>query len=582
MIGSLLFYILVPLSRLFMSGNSSPRREVPDVEETEDRVKKKSQMISEAQTKPGEPKSEGAPDVTEEDLVLQEEVHKAPVEEQFQDPVQDVAPSPNVAPGKSRAEARWCWDSYFAKEVNSCGSVYPCSTSSENRSPSPAGVDLSEGLCDVRHQETFAETKSDSSTQPEASLDFTVMSYNILAQDLLEAHEELYLHCPLEVLDWNYRFKILLQEIQRSLPDILCLQEVQENHYYDQLCPALMQMGYTCVFKCRTGAKTDGCATCYRGSLFTEVSASLLDFHRPETGLLDRHNVAVVLLLEPSASHPESPRLCVGNTHLLFNPSRGDVKLAQLGLLLAEVHHLSKSCRDEDRRCDVVLCGDFNAVPHSPLYQLITTGELYIKGLPTWAISGQEDMSHHHYSYRVMSPWPSCLEITNKCQYVGAFESCCSPSSESGKIRYSPEFLLHLRSCPLSSVRPPYLPLIPGVTDATPDDHRGTQAASQRSFTISHKFDLESVYKHVSAVSGALEVTTLHSQAGATVDYIFFTPERSCSTDAGSSRRGLTLLSCLSLPCEDFLWSLRGLPNHTFPSDHLSLLASFRMDLRAT
>ncbi|KAM9777593.1 protein angel homolog 1 [Neosynchiropus ocellatus] len=536
-------------------------------------------IISGVQIKPGEPKNEEAP---EDDLVPHEEVHRSPSEEQCQDPPQDVTQSPNVVAGASEAEARWCWDNYFVEAVNSCGSVQPCPASFENDSQNPAAVDLSEEPCDVRHQETFVEAKSESSAQPEGSLDFTVMSYNILAQDLLEAHEELYLHCPLEVLDWNYRCKILLQEIRRSLPDILCLQEVQENHYHEQLCPALKQLGYACVFKCRTGTKTDGCATCYHGSVFTEVSTSLLDFYRPETGLLDRHNVAVVLLLEPTDSTSKSPLLCVGNTHLLFNPSRGDVKLAQLGLLLAEVDHLSKSCKAEGRRCDVVLCGDFNAVPHSPLYQLVTTGELYMKGLPTWVISGQEDMSHHHYSYRVMSPWPSCLEITNKCQYVGADEPCGSPSSESGKIHYSPEFLLSLSSCPLSSVRPPYLPLIPGVTDATPDDHRRIQAVRRRTFTISHNFDLESVYKHVSPVTGAVEVTTLHSQAGATVDYIFFTPERTCSTDGDHVRRGLTLLSCLSLLCEDLLWSLRGLPNHSFPSDHLSLLARFRMDLRAT
>lgn len=51
-------------------------------------------------------------------------------------------------------------------------------------------------------------------------MDFTVMSYNILAQDLLQAHEELYSHCPLEVLEWNYRCSLLLKEIQKWSPDV--------------------------------------------------------------------------------------------------------------------------------------------------------------------------------------------------------------------------------------------------------------------------------------------------------------------------------------------------------------------------
>lgn len=53
-----------------------------------------------------------------------------------------------------------------------------------------------------------------------ASMDFTVMSYNILADDLLQANQELYTHCPLEVLDWSYRCSLLLEEIQEWEPDV--------------------------------------------------------------------------------------------------------------------------------------------------------------------------------------------------------------------------------------------------------------------------------------------------------------------------------------------------------------------------
>lgn len=53
-----------------------------------------------------------------------------------------------------------------------------------------------------------------------ATMDFTVMSYNILAQDLLEANQQLYTHCPLEVLDWHYRCNLLLKEIEQWLPDV--------------------------------------------------------------------------------------------------------------------------------------------------------------------------------------------------------------------------------------------------------------------------------------------------------------------------------------------------------------------------
>lgn len=145
------------------------------------------------------------------------------------------------------------------------------------------------------------------------------------------------------------------------------------------------------MYKRRTRAKTDGCAICYRGNRFTQLSVSMLEFFRPETELLDRDNVGIVLLLQPivtwgSEAMEKGPPLCVANTHLLFNPGRGDVKLAQLVIMLAEINHVVKSCRAKGEHCNVILCGDFNSVPNMPLYQFITTGQLYYHGLPAWMV----------------------------------------------------------------------------------------------------------------------------------------------------------------------------------------------------
>lgn len=149
------------------------------------------------------------------------------------------------------------------------------------------------------------------------------------------------------------------------------------------------------MYKRRTGTKTDGCATCYRGDRFSELSVSLLELFRPETTLLDRHNVGVVLLLQPVVTQGSGVKtkglpLCVANTHLLFNPRRGDVKLAQLAVVLAEIDRVVKSCKARGDDCNVVLCGDFNSVPNMPLYQLITTGQLFYHGLPAWMVRLQQ------------------------------------------------------------------------------------------------------------------------------------------------------------------------------------------------
>ncbi|XP_071375670.1 protein angel homolog 1 [Centroberyx affinis] len=445
-----------------------------------------------------------------------------------------------------------------------------------------------------------------------AFFDFTVMSYNILAQDLLEANQGLYTHCSQEVLEWSYRCPLILEEILKWAPDILCLQEVQENHYNEHLHPVLLEMGYTCVYKRRTGTKTDGCVTCYRGDRFSERSVSLLEFFRPETELLDRDNVGVVLLLQPvvtqgSEVKAKGPPLCVANTHLLFNPRRGDVKLAQLAIVLAEIDSVMKSCEARGERCNVVLCGDFNSVPNMPLYQLITTGQLVYRGLGAWMISGQEDLSHKAY-HRLFAPlWPSSLGITDNCQYTAGKETFESQRQQSGqrlkchcvlfpvlgmyhicpscvgKRQYNHDFLRRLRFCPAACVRPLDMELIPGVTDITPEASRENQPKVQRfRHTVSHGLDLQSAYTHILPGSGHSEVTTLHSEVGATVDYIFYSPKHDSTSDHKAGHLvsgGLKLIGRLSLLSEADLWSMNGLPNHIFPSDHLSLLAKFQLDL---
>lgn len=59
-----------------------------------------------------------------------------------------------------------------------------------------------------------------SNTESEAKFDFTVMSYNILSQNLLEDNSHLYKHCRQRLLIWTYRFPNILQEIKQLDADV--------------------------------------------------------------------------------------------------------------------------------------------------------------------------------------------------------------------------------------------------------------------------------------------------------------------------------------------------------------------------
>uniref|UniRef100_UPI00398E6D88 protein angel homolog 1-like isoform X2 n=1 Tax=Pristiophorus japonicus TaxID=55135 RepID=UPI00398E6D88 len=426
--------------------------------------------------------------------------------------------------------------------------------------------------------------------------EFTIMSYNILSQDLLETNNDLYAHCQPECLKWEFRFQNILQEFETWDPDILCLQEVQENHYHQQFQPALQLQGYECVYKRRTGIKTDGCAVCYKRERFSLVSEHPVEYFRPIVETLNRDNVGLLVLLRPltpARDSSELPDICVANTHLIFNPRRGDIKLTQLAVLFAEIEQVVQAARTDGTRCPVILCGDLNAVPESPLYKLIRNGELYYYGMPTWKVSSQEDCSHQMCPRKLYGPlWPSRLRITDSCQYVDMYDK-----KKTEKLRYGREFLLQLRYSAPALERPENLVIIEGVTDAKPeppgDGSEGYVSVSEpedelfcnRSpTTLRHNLNLTSVYSHYLPESGRPEVTTCSSGFGLTVDYIFYSAQPFTDKSGKGRRRykdgALKLLGRLSLLSEHDIWLANGLPNGICSSDHLSLLAKFGLKPR--
>jgi endonuclease/exonuclease/phosphatase family metal-dependent hydrolase len=92
--------------------------------------------------------------------------------------------------------------------------------------------------------------------------------------------------------------------------------------------------------------------------------------------LLDRENVAVVCKF--GLKSDPSVKFLVATTHLLYNPKRQDIRLAQIQILLAELDRISKVKVDErDRKVHlpIILSGDFNLQPYSAPYNLIMNGE---------------------------------------------------------------------------------------------------------------------------------------------------------------------------------------------------------------
>lgn len=110
-----------------------------------------------------------------------------------------------------------------------------------------------------------------------------VVSYNTLAE--IYATKTQYPYAPLWVLSWSYRRLLLVAELRRLDADILCLQEVQADHFDSFLCPALKSLGYTGLYKQKTrdsmgkAGRVDGCALFYKTSRFALQSKHVVEFN---------------------------------------------------------------------------------------------------------------------------------------------------------------------------------------------------------------------------------------------------------------------------------------------------------------
>ncbi|CAO2820698.1 unnamed protein product [Amaranthus hypochondriacus] len=219
---------------------------------------------------------------------------------------------------------------------------------------------------------------------------FVVLSYNILADYLANNHRKLYFHIPRRFMSWEWRKGNILFELRLWSPDIICFQEVDRFH---DLEDDLRVRGYSGIWKMRTGDPIDGCAIFWRTTRFKLMYEECIEFNKH--GMRD--NVAQICVLESllpnhkrdqlasSLSSEGSNRVVICNIHVLYNPRRGEIKLGQVRILLEKAQAVSKMWED----APVVLCGDFNCTPKSPLYNFISEQKLDISEVDRDKVSGQ-------------------------------------------------------------------------------------------------------------------------------------------------------------------------------------------------
>ena len=171
--------------------------------------------------------------------------------------------------------------------------------------------------------------------------------------------ETSFIKTPLEYLEWSYRSPLIVNELTRCQPDVICLQEV--DHFFDQ---QLHLNGYDGLFVPKKDSPClyskpnngpDGCAILYNNRTMTLKCRK--DLTLRDTSNKYSHQVACLAMFEFKGH-----TLCIGATHLKAKPGYENLRLAQGLHVMEEMKEFSNSTYP------FIICGDFNAKPSEQFY----------------------------------------------------------------------------------------------------------------------------------------------------------------------------------------------------------------------
>ena len=244
----------------------------------------------------------------------------------------------------------------------------------------------------VRKSDTF-------DTPPRGNV--RICSYNILAQQYAEQNPFLYTHLTdghEDLLSWATRWPKIMGEITTLQPDVLCLQEVESCHFQSAIRPYLEANGYEVQYYQKRQNLPDGSVIAFKSEQFsadhhTHSHINMFHLKKCHTG-----QIGIVLVLTHTGT---GEKFIIANTHLVYNPYRGDWKMKQLVHLFAAIqYHKEKLKLEGVTNPTVIFCGDFNSLPESALVQFILKGSINLDGIRAQDIAGQPIAPRNYYKFK--------------------------------------------------------------------------------------------------------------------------------------------------------------------------------------
>ena len=261
---------------------------------------------------------------------------------------------------------------------------------------------------------TEAEEPTSGSSAAPSPTAFSVLTYNILAQFMCT--ERMFPYSSERARDWDARRPLLLRDILRNSPDLICLQEVQSaagpefvqrvysHEHVGWIEARLREAGYGSAYVRRRDASDMerdgepqlGVLVAWKLHRFEimrvlpiPVTKLVAEQCKDSPDLLQafasrRRGCAAlaVHLRDRVATHERlgvRRELVVGTTHL--SAPRGEADLGTKLTQCIQMHSITRALEafcdaDESAKLPLVLAGDFNALPQSMTYDFLATGRI--------------------------------------------------------------------------------------------------------------------------------------------------------------------------------------------------------------
>ncbi|XP_013182076.1 PREDICTED: protein angel homolog 1-like [Papilio xuthus] len=191
-------------------------------------------------------------------------------------------------------------------------------------------------------------------------------------------------------------------------------------------------MGYSCLYKKRTGNEDDGCAIYFKNSVFHMEDHIFVEFNHAFFTILCRHEVGLAVRLVLRDARASALPLIVATTRLCISFRSDYVRLAQLQIFLAHLERFANNGHLQGYH-PIILTGCMGAQHNSSVIQFITNGHVSVSKTK---INGTEMQNFHPENPpRMEGPlnaWDKCLPYFSELEHPFSFHSVYAHRKKNG------------------------------------------------------------------------------------------------------------------------------------------------------